>query len=557
VTVLASDCSQVLGAGTGTLPFTSSGPGPGLLLPVLLLLALVAGLMIVPRRRGRRRALFLAGLLILGGIVVVPTMWTSASAACDTGSGINKIKHVVVIMQENRSFDSYFGTYPGADGLPRTSTGGFATCIPDPKAGHCAAPYHNPNLTNAGGPHYVQSANADINGGKMDGFVTTVQDGKDLDTDRLGCVANLQPPACVDVMGYHDQREIPNYWTYANNFVLQDRMFEPSLSWSLVSHLFMVSGWSAKCSNGYDPKTCASSNTFPDGDLIPGSSNPVVQQVTGAALGILQPADADDLANSPVPPDYAWTDITYLLHKHNISWKYYLTQGTEPDCATGAMTCVPVPQVIQAPEIWNPLPDFATVHQDGQLGNIQDSNNVFSDARNGTLPAVSWVIPSGDNSEHPPANIAAGQQHVTNVINAIMQGPDWNSTAIFLAWDDWGGFYDHVVPPTVDGQGYGLRVPGLVISPYARRGYIDHQTLSFDAYLKFIEDDFLGGSRLDPKTDGRPDPRPTVRENVSTLGDLRNDFDFSQAPSKPVVLSPSTHLLNPPGPTLSWAPFLP
>ena len=125
---------------------------------------------------------------------------------------------------------------------------------------------------------------------------------------------------------------------------------------------------------------------------------------------------------------------------------------------------------------------------------------------------------------------------MTRVINAIMSGPDWSSTAIFLAWDDWGGFYDHVAPPTIDGQGYGLRVPGIVISPYARRGYIDHQQLSFDAYLKFIEDDFLGGQRLNPANDGRPDPRPTVRENVPTLGDLRNDFDFSQRPRPPMLL---------------------
>ena len=118
-----------------------------------------------------------------------------------------------------------------------------------------------------------------------------------------------------------------------------------------------------------------------------------------------------------------------------------------------------------------------------------------------------------------------------------MQGPAWNSTAIFLSWDDWGGFYDHVTPPHVDENGYGLRVPGLVISPYAKKGLIDHQTLSFDAYLKFIEDDFLGGSRLDPKTDGRPDPRPDVRENASVLGNLESDFDFSQSPRTPVVLS--------------------
>ena len=117
-----------------------------------------------------------------------------------------------------------------------------------------------------------------------------------------------------------------------------------------------------------------------------------------------------------------------------------------------------------------------------------------------------------------------------------MQGPDWKSTAIFLSWDDWGGFYDHVAPPKVDANGYGLRVPGLVISPYARKGFIDHQVLSFDAYLKFIEDIFLSGQRLDPKTEGRPDPRPTVRENVPQLGNLMADFDFTQRPRPPTLL---------------------
>jgi hypothetical protein len=117
-----------------------------------------------------------------------------------------------------------------------------------------------------------------------------------------------------------------------------------------------------------------------------------------------------------------------------------------------------------------------------------------------------------------------------------MTGPDWKSTAIFLSWDDWGGFYDHVKPPVVDQNGYGLRVPGLVISAYARRGYVDHQTLSFDAYVKFIEDDFLHGQRLDPRTDGRPDPRPDVRENEPILGNLAADFNFRQKPRSPLIL---------------------
>jgi Phosphoesterase family len=117
-----------------------------------------------------------------------------------------------------------------------------------------------------------------------------------------------------------------------------------------------------------------------------------------------------------------------------------------------------------------------------------------------------------------------------------MKSPDWDSTAIFLAWDDWGGFFNHVVPPNVDKNGYGLRVPGIVISPYAKKGYVDQQTLSFDAYDKFIEDDFLGGQRIDRATDGRPDPRPDVRENEKILGNLVDDFNFGQAPRAPVIL---------------------
>jgi phospholipase C len=219
-----------------------------------------------------------------------------------------------------------------------------------------------------------------------------------------------------------------------------------------------------------------------------------------------------------------------------VSWAYYVAEGTEPDCEDDEMLCTPKPQRAGTPGIWNPLPWFDTVHQDGELENIQTLDNFYSAAAQGKLPAVAWITPNGVNSEHPPALVSTGQAYVTGLVNSLMQGPDWNSTAIFLAWDDWGGFFDHVAPPTIDENGYGLRVPGLVISPYARKGFIDHQTLSFDAYLKFIEDLFLNSQRIDPKTDDRPDPRPTVRENVSQLGDLLKDFDFGQSPRAPAVL---------------------
>jgi len=235
---------------------------------------------------------------------------------------------------------------------------------------------------------------------------------------------------------------------------------------------------------------------------------------------------------------YPWTDLTYLLHRHRVSWGYYVFAGGQPDCANGQARCPYVPQNEETPGLWNPLPWFNTVRHNHQLGRIQPIENLFAAARRGTLPAVSWATPSGEVSEHPTngVDLRRGQAYVTRLINTIMRGPDWNSTAIFLAWDDWGGFYDHLPPPAVDGVGYGLRVPALVISPYARRGYVDHQALSFDAYVKFIEDRFLGGARIDPATDGRPDSRPNVRENAPGLGDVALDFDFTQAPRRPLVL---------------------
>ena len=418
-----------------------------------------------------------------------------------------RIKHIVIIMQENRSFDHYFGTYPGADGIPMQN--GIPTvCANDPVTGQCIKPFHDSSDINYGGPHGWTAATKDVNGGKMDGFVISVMDG------RSGYCSNPNTPGCTsaeqgpDVMGWHDAREIPNYWAYAQNFVLHDRMFEPSASWSLPAHLFMVSGWSATCSNPDDPMTC-------------------VDNINNPAAG---------LANGSRKEDYAWTDLTYLMHKHNVSWGYYLTEGIEPDCANDQMFCDQQPMKLDVPGVMNPLPNFTTVHDNGQLNYIRKTEVFLTDLKNKKLPSVSWIIPENGVSEHPSSSIHAGQAYVTGLINAIMQSSYWDNIVIILAWDDWGGFYDHVTPPKVDMNGYGLRVPALLISPYAKKGFIDHQTLSFDAYLKFIEDVFLEGQRIDPKTNGRPDPRPSVRENILQLGDLLNDLDFSQSPLPPLIL---------------------
>jgi phospholipase C len=246
-------------------------------------------------------------------------------------------------------------------------------------------------------------------------------------------------------------------------------------------------------------------------------------------------------ALSPGIAPRTWTDITYLLHKAQVSWRYYVQNGTEPDCENDeALTCESEPQGSKTEGIWNPLPSFTDVRQDGQLEDVQSLTNFYTAVHDQTgcgLPNVAWLAPSGESSEHPTSLISRGQAYVTTLVNSIMRSPCWNSTAIFISWDDWGGFYDHVVPPGIDRNGYGLRVPGLVISPYAKTGYIDHQQLSFDACLKFIEDDFLESARLNPRTDGRPDSRPDVREEVPTLGDLANEFDFNQSPRPALVLS--------------------
>jgi len=211
----------------------------------------------------------------------------------------SKIKHIVVIMQENRSFDHYFGTYPGADGFPRQKAQ-FSVCVNDPMTGQCVYPFHDPADKNYGGPHGEMAATAAIDGGKMDGFIAVAESGK------AGC-ENTNSPACggtsvTDVMGYHDAREIPNYWAYAENFVLQDKLFEPNASWSLPQHLFMVSEWSAKCSKAEDPMSCVSALQSPQ--------NPPDFQTGGKSAN-----------SNSVLPDYAWTDLTYLLFKNQVSWK--------------------------------------------------------------------------------------------------------------------------------------------------------------------------------------------------------------------------------------------
>jgi phospholipase C len=409
-----------------------------------------------------------------------PTVPTG-SLAPGAPAGLDKIDHFVFIMQENRSFDSYFGTYPGADGIPAGAT------VPGP-LGNLVAPYHDAADINRGGPHGWDNAWADIDGGKMDGFLR-----ESWKSVRVRPNAPNAPNATIvgnprDVLGYHDWREIPNYWSYAKLYVLQDRMFESVASYSLPAHLYMLAAQSGGYT-GRDPFT-----NLPQ----------------------------------PYPRVYEFPEITELLQSGTIDWKYYVTSGTIPDTEDGHVVGT-IPAQTQDPKrytLWNPLPAFPSVRGDaGEWNRLVDTSEFYTDCKTGQLPQVCWVIPSGAVSEHPPAGVREGMAYVTGLVNAVMQSPDWPHTAIFIAWDDWGGFYDHVVPPKVDTYGYGLRVPALVISPYAKQGYTSSQTLSFESWLKLAEERY----GISPMTD-----------RDRNANDMRDAFDFTQQPRPPVLLSATT-----------------
>ena len=421
-----------------------------------------------------------AGAALAAGAAVQAQQVAPRRAADTTAPGIHLIKHVIIITQENRSFDDYFGTFPGADGIPK------GVCLPDPRNGGSDKPYVNHADSVRDDPHGNGAMPVDVDRGKMNGFVR--------EAEHKLCVRTTIP-CRPNVMGYHVGTDIPNYWDYARHFVLLDHYFDASDSWSLPSHLYLVSGWAARCAKAHDVKSCV--------------GGPPVER---------SPED---------PEPFEWTDITYLLHKSQVSWSYYLDHGAiSPSNPQGVSIH------------WNVLPGFPDVHADKQLPSIRPLTVFTKQAKAGTLPHVSWVEPNFADSEHPPALTSRGEAFVTRVINAVMRSPDWKSSVIFLSWDDWGGFYDNIRPPRVDREGYGIRVPGIIISPYARHHFIDHDVLSSDAILQFIEDDFLNGARLNPKTDGRPDPRPDVRENSPVLGNILNAFDFTQKPLAPLVLSP-------------------
>ena len=334
------------------------------------------------------------------------------------GTSFGKIEHIIIVLQENHTFDNYFGTFPGADG-----TAGKKICIPEIQGSSgCVAPDHDTNLTPVDMNHNWKSAHADYDGGKMDGFVYS-------EGNR-------------ETMGYYDGSDLAHYWKAASQYVLCDRYFTSVMSESAPNHLYLAAATSGGIIDDNVPATL--------------DVEPIFKQLDGKG----------------------------------ISWRVYgFTKWYE---------------------------SFAYVQQSSSKGKFARGSEFLKDVKQKTLPQVSWIIGAPGGDEHPPKNIREGETSVANdIVNPIGASSYWNSAAIFITWDDYGGFYDHAVPPQVDSYGYGFRVPCLVISPFAKSGFVDSKVNDHTSILKFVEERY----RLSPLT-----------KRDAAANDMAEAFDFSGQP---------------------------
>jgi phospholipase C len=370
-----------------------------------------------------------------------------------------RIQHIIFIVKENRTFDNYFGTYPGVDGA---TSGKIST-------GRTIPLGHTPDRTVHDIDHSWQAAITAIDHGKMDKF-------------DLIAGANVKG----DLLSYSQlrERDIPNYFAYARNFVLADRMFSSLTGPSFPNHLYTVAAQSAGAIN--NPRNSG----FTWGCDAPAT----------ATVDVLD-ADGDEREEFPC---FDIQTLADSLENRKISWKYYAPERTEAGYIWSALNAI---NHIRNTPLWNE--------------HVVPDTQFVADALSGQLPEVSWLVTDFKNSEHPPWSTCMGENWTVTQINSVMRGPDWETTAIFLTWDDFGGFYDHVAPPPLDQYGLGPRVPLLIISPFARKGYISHTRYEFASFLKFAEERF----RLPPLT-----------KRDAEANDMLDSFDFRQPPRPPLEL---------------------
>jgi phospholipase C len=277
------------------------------------------------------------------------------------------------------------------------------------------------------------------------------------------------------------EQEIPNYWAYAHRFTLADHYFTSVHGPSLPNHLFAIAAQSGGAiDNGGNPG--------------PGTD------CEGASWGTV--TVIDEYGNrSQHPPCFDFKTLPDSLEEAGISWRYYAEGG-------GFLSVI---GHIRNGVLWSE--------------HVAPPAQFLKDAKSGHLPAVSWLLPPGVDSEHPPDSMCEGENWTVSTLNALMQGPDWGATAVFVTWDDFGGLYDHVAPPQVDQFGLGPRVPLLIISPYAKEGYVSHSLYDHTSVLKFIE------TRYNLKA-------LTSRDVAAS--NMLDSFDFTQTPKAPLLLQPRT-----------------
>jgi phospholipase C len=440
--------------------------------------------------------------LVIAFILAFNCVPPLASAAAQP----TNIQHIIFIVQENHSFDNYFGTYPGARGIPSsllvyanpgqknsTATAPFLLSdgtpiylvgdelppgISDPdQLANTSSPYLPHHLTSEASPLLTNAwaaAHVAYDNGKMDGFISA-QGGN------------------TQTMGYYDRSDIPYYWDYADHFVLADNFFSSLLGPTFPNHLYIASGAAGpvKVSGTYD--------WLVNGTIV-------------GDLGGSYPYDQLKLS---------WSTLAQELSMKNTSWSWY---DGDPNPTSGSA--------------WDVLPLFTYFQQNPAqvTEHIKSTQYFSSDIKAGKLPAVSWIMPGSwepptypsgcagiDTSEHPPARSDCGMDYVSYLVNTVMQSPYWNSTAIVLTWDDWGGFYDSVAPPQVDEFGLGFRVPTLVISPWVKPHLIDHTQYEFSSMLKFAETVFN---------------LPSLGTRDARVNDMLSMFDFSQTPL-PTLIEPA------------------
>jgi phospholipase C len=356
-----------------------------------------------------------------------------------TPTPFSKIKHIVVLIQENRSFDNLFQGYPGANTSPTglTSTGQTVPLSPVP----LEAPYDIYHQLN----EYLLS----YDGGRMDGF-----DGEQVAFYPTPPPGYTLPPH--PSFGYVPQTETLPYFNLAHSYVLSDNTFASQLDGSFSAHQYLVAGWSGNTVNV----------PYPNAPYVWGCDSP-----GGTLIDEITPQRT---IGGNEFPCFTYPVITSELDAAHLSWRYYAPRNGNP--ATGY--------------IWSTFDANSQVRNGPEWATNVTSpeTRVLTDVKHGSLANVTWIAPDYANSDHTSTGSKTGPQWVTSVINTIGQSKFWNSTVIFVLWDDWGGWYDHVAPPQLDYDGLGFRVPLLVISPYAKQNYVSHVQYETASVLRFIEE---------------------------------------------------------------------